>query len=67
MLGVIEMRHGRDEGGAVRVGGEVLSSWLPWHFDHCYNDQLNRAGVLRAVEVSTRRRSHRLRRRDRAL
>jgi taurine dioxygenase len=29
----------------------VLSSWLPWHFDHCYNDQLNRAGVLRAVEV----------------
>ena len=51
MLGVIEMRHGRNEGGAVRVGGEVLSSWLPWHFDHCYNDQLNRAGVLRAVEV----------------
>jgi taurine dioxygenase len=33
------------------VGGRVLSQWLPWHFDHCYNDQLNRAGVLRAVEV----------------
>ena len=26
-------------------------TWLPWHFDHCYNDQLNRAGVLRAIEV----------------
>ncbi len=51
MLGVIEMRHEPNEGGAVRVGGQVLSSWLPWHFDHCYNDQLNRAGVLRATEV----------------
>ena len=30
---------------------ELLSQWLPWHFDHCYNDQLNRAGVLRAVEI----------------
>jgi taurine dioxygenase len=51
MLGVIEMRHEPNEGGAVRVGGRVLSSWLPWHFDHCYNDQLNRAGVLRAIEI----------------
>ena len=51
MLGVIEMRHEPNEGGTVRVGGQVLSSWLPWHFDHCYNDQLNRAGVLRAIEV----------------
>ena len=33
------------------LDGQVLSQWLPWHFDHCYNDQLNRAGVLRAVEV----------------
>ena len=30
---------------------ELLSQWLPWHFDHCYNDELNRAGVLRAVEI----------------
>jgi taurine dioxygenase len=51
MLGVIEMRHESTEGGSVRVGGQVLSSWLPWHFDHCYNDQLNRAGVLRAIEI----------------
>ena len=29
----------------------MLSQWLPWHFDHCYNNELNRAGVLRAVEV----------------
>lgn len=51
MLGVIEMRHEPNEGGVVQVDGRRLSQWLPWHFDHCYNDQLNRAGVLRAVEV----------------
>jgi taurine dioxygenase len=50
-LGVIEIRHEPNTGGMVRVDGRVLSQWLPWHFDHCYNDQLNRAGVLRAVEV----------------
>ena len=52
MLGVIEMRHEPNEPGRVRLDGRLLSSWLPWHFDHCYNDQLNRAGVLRAVEVA---------------
>jgi alpha-ketoglutarate-dependent taurine dioxygenase len=51
LLGVIEMRHDPSEPGSVMVDGELLSQWLPWHFDHCYNDQLNRAGVLRAVEV----------------
>ena len=51
MLGVIEMQHEPNSPGAVRVGGRLLSSWLPWHFDHCYNDELNRAGVLRAIEV----------------
>jgi taurine dioxygenase len=50
-LGVIEIRHNPDEGGVVRVDGRLLSQWLPWHFDHCYNDQLNRAGVLRAIEI----------------
>ena len=50
MLGVIELRHEPNAPGKVRIDGRVLSQWLPWHFDHCYNDQLNRAGVLRAVE-----------------
>jgi taurine dioxygenase len=50
MLGVIEMRHEPNQPGSVLLDGQVLSSWLPWHFDHCYNDQLNRAGVLRSVE-----------------
>jgi taurine dioxygenase len=51
LLGVIEIRHAPNEGGAVRLDGRLLAHWLPWHFDHCYNDQLNRAGVLRAVEI----------------
>jgi taurine dioxygenase len=50
LLGVIEMRHEPNQPGKVMLEGELLASWLPWHFDHCYNDQLNRAGVLRSVE-----------------
>jgi taurine dioxygenase len=53
MLGVIEMRHEPNQPGAVQLDGRLLASWLPWHFDHCYNDQLNRAGVLRSVEVAS--------------
>jgi taurine dioxygenase len=49
MPGVIEIRSepGR---GIVEVDGRRVSHWLPWHFDHCYNDELNLAGVLRSVE-----------------
>ncbi|MDE8650797.1 TauD/TfdA dioxygenase family protein [Novosphingobium album (ex Liu et al. 2023)] len=47
--GVIEIRSRRGQ-GVVEVEGKQLSHWLPWHFDHCYNDELNRAGVLRSVE-----------------
>lgn len=50
-LGVIEIRHESNAPGVVEIDGVQLSSWLPWHFDHCYNDKLNRAGVLRAVEI----------------
>jgi taurine dioxygenase len=51
MPGVIDMRHVPAEGGIVEIGGRRLSMWLPWHFDHCYNNELNRAGVLRALEI----------------
>ncbi len=36
----------------VEIDGKLYSSWLPWHFDHCYNNELNRAGVLRAIEIT---------------
>jgi len=47
--GVIDMLHAPETCGIVELDGRQLSSWLPWHFDHCYNDELNRAGVLRAA------------------
>ncbi|CAN7407017.1 TauD/TfdA family dioxygenase [Phenylobacterium sp. LjRoot219] len=52
MPGVIDMRYdGGESGKIVEVGGRVLAQWLPWHFDHCYNNELNRAGVLRAIDI----------------
>lgn len=54
MLGVIDMRSqprgdlGHDH-GLVEVKGRKVVSFLPWHFDHSYNDELNYAGVLRSV------------------
>ncbi len=49
--GVIEIKSPAGSGGIVSLGGKRLSHWLPWHFDHCYNNELNRAGVLRAIEI----------------
>jgi taurine dioxygenase len=51
MPGVIDMRHNTETGGIVEIGGRQLAMWLPWHFDHCYNNELNRAGVLRAIDI----------------
>jgi len=48
MPGVIVIRSDPN-GSIVEVEGKKLSSWQPWHFDHCYNDELNYAGVLRCV------------------
>jgi taurine dioxygenase len=36
----------------VEIDGERLMNWQPWHFDHSYNDELNRAGVLRAETIA---------------
>ncbi|MEO5587265.1 MAG: TauD/TfdA family dioxygenase [Novosphingobium sp.] len=51
MPGLIDMATPADADGALRVGGKKLISWLPWHFDHAYNNELNRAGVLRAIDI----------------
>lgn len=47
--GVIEIGQAPREGNIVEVDGREVTSWLPWHFDHCYNNELNLAGVLRCV------------------
>lgn len=51
MPGVIDMNAKPDGHGIIVVEGKPLVSWLPWHFDHAYNDELNRAGVLRAIDI----------------
>jgi taurine dioxygenase len=49
MPGVIEMKPDPKTAAIVEIEGRRLMSWQPWHFDHCYNNELNRAGVLRSV------------------
>ena len=51
MPGVITIRTG-PEAGIVEIDGKPLATWQPWHFDHSYNNELNRAGVLRAETVA---------------
>lgn len=51
--GVIDMHYKpssdpNNVDGLVEINGRRLARFSPWHFDHCYNDELNRAGVLRA-------------------
>lgn len=48
--GVIEINSGPNYSAIVEIEGKQYASWLPWHFDHCYNNELNRAGVLRCVK-----------------
>jgi taurine dioxygenase len=52
--GVIDMHYRppadlSEDMGRVMLGGKKLVRYSPWHFDHCYNNELNRAGVLRAT------------------
>lgn len=51
LLGVIEIATGPDA-GIVEIDGKQLVTWQPWHFDHSYNSELNRAGVLRSVKTA---------------
>lgn len=55
-LGVIDMHYdpkkGDEMGAPVEVDGKVVARFSPWHFDHCYNDELNYAGVLRSPVVA---------------
>ncbi|MBU6269381.1 MAG: TauD/TfdA family dioxygenase [Sphingomonadales bacterium] len=51
MPGVVEISARLDNSGIVEINGKQLTHWLPWHFDHAYNDELNRAGVLRAMQI----------------
>jgi taurine dioxygenase len=53
MPGVIQTSSAdKSKATIVELDGKPLISWLPWHFDHCYNNELNRAGVLRAIHIA---------------
>jgi len=51
MPGVIDMTCPPWPEGRIHVDGQEVTQWLPWHFDHAYNNELNRAGVLRAIDI----------------
>ena len=51
MPGVITIAADK-KGSIVEIDGKALETWQPWHFDHTYNNELNRAGVLRAEIIA---------------
>ncbi|MEO6717582.1 MAG: TauD/TfdA family dioxygenase [Novosphingobium sp.] len=51
LTGVIAISTGPHM-GVVEINGQKLQTWQPWHFDHAYNDELNRAGVLRSLAIA---------------
>ena len=52
LKGVIAISAG-EHMAIVEIDGKPLVTWQPWHFDHAYNDELNRAGVLRPVIIAS--------------
>jgi taurine dioxygenase len=52
---VVTARTKPVRGAIVEIDGVELATYQPWHFDHSYNDELNRAGVLRAHLISPTR------------
>ena len=50
--GVIEIHYypESEDADLVEIDGKTVARWSHWHFDSCYNNELNRAGVLRVVE-----------------
>src|ERR1700742_1280628 len=50
--GVIDLNSDPNDRVTVEVDGKRLANWLPWHFDHAYNNELNRAGVLRPIDIA---------------
>lgn len=47
--GVIVIKPDPGRTPIVEVDGKLRVNWQPWHFDHFYNNELNRGGVLRSV------------------
>lgn len=51
-LAIADVYAGDEDGDIYDLGdGDLRVGWLPWHFDLCYSDKINRGGILRAVEL----------------
>jgi taurine dioxygenase len=48
-VGLITFAAEERAGTIVEFGGRVIAGHVPWHFDACYAEKLNRAGVLRIL------------------
>jgi taurine dioxygenase len=51
--GVIEIHYypESEDADLVEIDGKNVARWSHWHFDSCYSNELNRAGVLRALVI----------------
>lgn len=45
---VVDLQQAQD---VVELDGTRLAAFLPWHFDACYTEKLNRGAILRPVEL----------------
>jgi len=52
MSGAIENHLDPESCDIFEIDGKLYNNWLPWHFDHCYTNELNRAGVLRVTNIT---------------
>jgi taurine dioxygenase len=50
----IEFDGGEAMGNLYEVDGEARGSWLPWHSDSIYTDQINHGGILWSIVVPER-------------
>jgi taurine dioxygenase len=50
----IEFDGGEEMGNLYEVDGEARGSWLPWHSDSIYTDQINHGGILWSIKVPER-------------
>ena len=48
MPGVVDINY---KANLFEIDGTTLNGWVPWHFDACYTAELNRGGVLRAIDI----------------
>ncbi len=48
-LGLIELSY---QGNILEEEGRNVEGLVPWHFDACYSNKLNRAALLRATKIA---------------